>query len=193
MEKKYTILIAAAIVAFAAGVSGLIVSSNSSSGNQGGVTGLSETKGPWQPEYTGLTTRIRELRIPAPGTEKYHVHARLAIYAEGQKLPVPTNIGLTSGALSALHTHDDTGLMHIEADAPFEVKLSDFFTIWGVKFTDTQVGGYKNDETKTLQVFVNGKKVDSPANYVVQAKDTIIVGHGTPDSFPTNDTSPFPE
>ena len=157
------------------------------------LTELSESTAPWTPEQSKLGERIKALGLPAPGTEKYHVHAQLAVYVDGQNLPVPKNIGLASGAISALHTHETDGVIHLEADAPFQASLSDFFGIWGVKFSDSQLGGYKNDGSKSVQVFVNGQPVSDPANYVIKSKDKIVVGYGAPDSFPKTISQPLPE
>lgn len=192
MEKKQTIILVVVALVLAVMVSTLLIFSGSQ--KQGPGNGLQETKAPWQPEYGHLAEHLQTLGIPPPGTEHYHIHARLAVFAEGKQQPVPANLGLyqTAGVFSALHTHDTTGVIHIESDQPFEVKLSDVFTIWGVKFTDTQVGGYKNDGTNTVQVFVNGKQIEKPTEYAVQPHDDIIVGYGAPGSFPTTFPDAFP-
>jgi hypothetical protein len=192
VERKYIILIAVLVVAFIVGVSALIVSSNSSGGGQSGVSGLSEAKAPWPPNYTGLATRLRDLNIPPPGNETYHIHARLSVFVDGKQVPVPANIGLGGGSPSALHTHDDSGIIHIESDAAFPAKISDFLAVWGVKFSNTQLGGYKNEGSKTVQVFVNGQPVQNPQTYELKPHDSVVVGYGAPNSFPTNDPTPFP-
>lgn len=198
MEKTQKLILIGVAGVVAVGMSVLlIVGGNTNSSSQGGnaSAGLQETPGPWQPEYQNLASRIKALNIPPPGTEKYHVHARLKVYAEGKELPVPANIGLSqqSQLFSALHSHEQDGIIHIEADNPFEVKLSDYFTVWGVKFSSDQLGGYRNAADKTVQAYVNGNKVDDPASYVVKAQDSIAVGYGAASSFPPNPfAEPFP-
>jgi hypothetical protein len=191
MEGKQTWLILGGALLVAVVMSVVIVAG---SGGSGKGRGLQDGPPPWQPEYSGLRERIQSLGIPAPGRETYHIHARLHVYANGQPVTVPANIGIdqASGTASALHTHDTQGIIHIEADQPFTVKLSDFFEIWGVKFADDQLGSFKNAGDQTLQVFVNGTKVDKPSTYVLKAHDTVIVGYGKADSFPTTDANPFP-
>lgn len=198
MEKTNVIVIGIGAVV-AIGVSVMIVAGSNGStdptASNGSLQGLQETEAPWQPEYKFLAQRIEATKIPPPGRETYHVHARLHVYVDGKQTPVPMNIGLNPQArlTSALHTHDAEGIVHIEADAPRDVKLSEFFTIWGVKFTKDQLGAYKNQADKTLQVFVNEKPVEDFENYLIKPKDEVIVGYGSPGSFPTKPPKPFPE
>ena len=73
-----------------------------------------------------------------------HYHPQLRIVIDGSDVPVPPNIGVdpTTGAMSALHTHEGDGTIHIEADTEGEVfTLGQFFTEWGVKLTPDQIGG----------------------------------------------------
>jgi hypothetical protein len=80
----------------------------------------------------------------------------------------------------------------MEADNSFPFTLGQFFDIWGVKFTDTQIGAYYDQGVNTLQVYVNGKKVADPVNYKMQRHDTIVVAYGKPGSSPTKIPANFP-
>lgn len=160
--------------------------------SSGGLPGLRETQAPWSAHSSGLATRISTLQIPPPGSEKFHIHARLAVVIEGKQTPVPTDIGIEPPTASALHTHDDSGVIHVESAAPFNDTIGDFFAIWGVKFSKDQIGAYKNDATKTVQVYVNGQKVDNPESYVMKAHDKIVVAYGAVGSFPTTISQEFP-
>jgi len=193
VERKQTFILLGLAAVIAVGVSAaIIVGSVSNKDSATGLRGLQTNLAPWKPEYTYLQERLTTLAIPRPGRETYHVHAKLEVYVDGQKTPVPNNIGVSGATVAALHTHDAEGIVHMEADNPFEVKLATFFEVWGVKFTDTQLGGYQNEGDKTIQVFVNGQKVEKPASYVVKAKDKVVVGYGTAGSFPTTIPSDFP-
>ena len=48
-----------------------------------------------------------------------HYHPQLRIVIDGTDVPVPPNIGVdpNTGAMSALHTHEGDGTIHIEADS----------------------------------------------------------------------------
>lgn len=195
-DKRMNIIILSVGAVTAVGVSLLILLGGQGGGSSssGSLQGLQETEAPWKPEYKFLAERVKAANIPPPGRETYHVHARMNVYINGKPVEVPMNVGLstTPRVMSALHTHDAEGIIHIEADAPREVKLSEFFTIWGVKFSKDQLGAYKNAGGKTVQVFANGKPVDDPENYIVKPKDQINVGYGAPGSFPATQSQPFP-
>lgn len=194
-EKRMNVIILSVGAVVAVGVSLMVVLSSSSGGSgSGSMQGLQETEAPWMPEYKFLAQRVKAANIPPPGRETYHVHARMNVYVDGKQTPVPENVGLstTPRVMSALHTHDPGGIIHIEADAPREVKLSEFFAIWGVKFANDQLGAYKNTEGKTVQVFANGQPVQDPESYIIKPKDQLNVGYGAPGSFPTTQAEPFP-
>lgn len=59
----------------------------------------------------------------------YHVHALVSIYKDGVRQGLPDNVG-RSGCTYELHTHDATGVVHIEANAPKRFTLGQFFAVW---------------------------------------------------------------
>ncbi|MGN6083588.1 hypothetical protein [Trinickia sp.] len=71
----------------------------------------------------------------------YHVHAHLAIIYNGQWLTLPEHIGMTSSCYYEMHTHDHTGIIHIEAPDVKPYTLGQFFDIWGEPLTSTNVAG----------------------------------------------------
>ncbi|GAC1398170.1 MAG: hypothetical protein NVSMB52_11720 [Chloroflexota bacterium] len=152
----------------------------------GVLPGLQETLVPWQPEYDHLVERYRELNFPPNGDESYHIHALLHVYVQGQSVTVPANIGISAvdQLESPLHTHDTSGIIHIEAGQPFPFRLADIFAVWGVVFTDHQLVGYKNLGQKTVHVFVNGEHLVDPTHYEIRPHDNIVVAYGRPGSFP---------
>jgi hypothetical protein len=128
------------------------------------------------------------LGFPPQSDVGYHVHVVLRIYVDGKQVTVPEKIGIDSAEefLAPLHTHDTSGIVHIESTAVYPFKLGQFFTIWGVKFTNTQIGSYVAGKGNVLSVYVNGKLVPNPVEYVMTAHDHIVVGYGKPGSFPTS-------
>ncbi len=44
----------------------------------------------------------------------YHWHTQLSITSGGNPVTIPANIGITATCLEVLHTHDTSGLIHIE-------------------------------------------------------------------------------
>lgn len=154
----------------------------------GASAGLQTTKAPWTPEYSGLQTRLAALSLPAGMDGAYHVHAALRVYVNGKQVPVRTNIGIEpeASSLASLHTHDTSGVIHIESSEQYPFTLGQFFTIWGVKFTSSQLGSYVAGAGSVLAVYVNGKPVSNPLGYVMKAHDNIVVAYGKPGSFPTS-------
>lgn len=134
----------------------------------GALPGLQETPAPWPPEYNALVARYQALQFPPNGDESYHIHALLHIYATGQPVTMPANMGISAAARleSPLHTHDTSGVIHVEAAYPFPFRLADIFAVWGVAFTDHQLGGYTNTAQEQVQVYINGQQITDPTHYV---------------------------
>jgi hypothetical protein len=110
------------------------------------------------------------------------------VYVNGKRVPVPANIGIEPEAtsLAPLHTHDASGVIHIESSEPYAFTLGQFFTVWGVKLTNTQLGSYLTGNGNVLTVYANGTPVSDAAAYVMKPHDDIVVGYGTPGSFPAS-------
>ena len=147
--------------------------------------GLAETQGPWPPLVDGLEEREDALGLPAPHETIYHVHAQLKIYVNGKQQTVPNNIGIAPpDFLSSLHSHDEKGIIHMEAVEPYDFTLGQFMTIWGVKFTNTQLGAFKVEPGLVLETYINGKKVPDGPAAKLKGGDRVVIGFGKPGSFP---------
>jgi hypothetical protein len=173
------ILLAVMVTFMSAGVA--------SAGSAGSATaGIRATKPPWPPEYAHLQQRLKALNLPPVGNESYHIHALLHVYVNGKPITVPANIGLyrAKGIFSSIHTHDTSGRIHVEAARRYPFTLGDFFIVWGVRFSSTQLGAYTNSAHKRVWVYVNGKPIRYPTSYVMKAHDNIVVAYGKGGSFP---------
>jgi hypothetical protein len=161
--------------------------------------GLRTTPPPWPPLYKGLAGRIGAMGLPKLNENIYHVHSWLHVYVDGRPVPVPRNVGLDelTGTFSSMHTHyaavdgvrdlpagAGDGIIHMEADTPYAYTLGQFFAVWGVRFTDNQLGPYKAGNGKVLEVYFNGQRVADPVNAVLHEHTDISVGYGKPGSFP---------
>jgi hypothetical protein len=142
----------------------------------------------WKPEYGYLAQRLKLIGIPPGGQEKFHIHAMLHIYVDGLLRPLAANIGLDSakGLESSMHTHDATGIIHMEAPHPFNYTLGDFFSVWGVKLGPAQVGGLKGAGGDRLHFYLNGKPLRNPAALVLHKDDSIVIPYGPPSGYPHN-------
>ena len=151
--------------------------------------GLQAGPAPWPPEVAHLGRRLGALHLPGESDAAFHIHARLRIFVDGQPVAVPAGVGIdpAGGLLAPLHTHDASGIVHIEADRPFPFTLGQFFSVWGVRFSGAHLGSYG-----APHVYVNGRLVADPVDHVMHAHDRIVVGVGPVGSFPTRDIEPFP-
>ncbi len=148
--------------------------------------GVTATAPPWKPEYAHLKQRIKELGLPPVGNEKYHTHALIHIYNDGLLVQIAPNIGIDprTKAYSSIHTHDPSGIIHMESARPHKFTLGDFFAIWGVPFGKSTLGNFKASGDKQIHVYVNGKPISDPVHYVMHDQDNISIGYGTDSSFP---------
>lgn len=114
---------------------------------------------------------------PMGTAEHYHPHLRIVI--DGQDVPVPGGIGVdpSTGAMSALHTHEPDGTLHIEADTVGETfTLGQLFTQWGIKLTSTQIGGVAAKDGHQVTVLSNGSPVDgNPADLRLAPDQQVVL------------------
>lgn len=120
-----------------------------------------------------------------------HYHAQLDIYVDGRQVQVPESIGIRQTCLYALHTHDTSGLLHIESPTARTYTLGNFFAIWGQPLSQTQLLGHPVDATHTLVVetfdahgtptMVTG----DPRKIVLAAHQTIYLLYNSPNVQPT--------
>jgi hypothetical protein len=151
--------------------------------------------------------------VPEPREQlRYHVHAHLDVFVNGDPVVVPAGIGIDitdpgvqtgpgpsyggiaqceHPCISPLHTHDTTGILHTESQIDHPNTLGEFFIEWGVALNDRCVGGYCEPDA-SIQVFVNGTSYDgNPADITLEDKTEIAIVIGTPPAeipteFPTS-------
>jgi hypothetical protein len=160
------------------------------------LKGILQTPPPWTNNTDQLEARLADLKLPelsdAPGA--LHHHVQLDIYVDGQPVEVPANIGLSQQAASPLHTHDPTGLVHVEsADPNFQPVLGQFMDVWGPYMTTTCLGDTCNDGDRQLRVFVNGDRyTGDPTLLPLTDQLVVVVTFGTEDQLPDPIPDTFP-
>jgi hypothetical protein len=125
-----------------------------------------------------------------------HVHSHLALFYHGTQVQIPRLIGGApvppQGCLYWIHTHDATGIIHIEAPQLSPPGGSDYttgilFDIWGQPLTRSNVAGLKGPVT----AYVNGQKYDGDLRMIpLKAHQLITLEVGTPLVTPPNYTFP---
>jgi hypothetical protein len=134
---------------------------------------------PW-PAPTDVAARAAAAGLDlGPMGMAEHYHPQLRIIINGTEAPVPGSIGVdpATGAMSALHTHEPDGTIHIEADTAGEVfTLGQIFTQWGVKLTSPQIGGVRTKSGQNLTLTSNGAPITGdPTNLRLEPEQKIML------------------
>lgn len=166
---------------------------------------------PWPaPAFTlSLIDTAGLVPVVAPLVRHDHVH--LDIVIDGRPVVVPATLGqadpsdagvvrcpppperdtigdCTAGhffaphvAISPLHTHTASGILHVESDREAAFTLGQVFDEWGVRFDRTCLGAACSGAGKTLAVVVNGaRQHGDPRTLVLRNHQEIAIVFGTP-------------
>lgn len=115
----------------------------------------------------------------------FHIHPWLRIWIGSTNVTIPAAVGITnpvfqngiatggSGACyEPMHTHDSSGIIHIEAPgSATQYTLAAFFQVWSVTystasvngadypvvFNKTDILGFRTDSTHTISLLVDGQ------------------------------------
>jgi hypothetical protein len=111
-----------------------------------------------------------------------HVHTHLTVFVNGQARVIPYGVGIpgfqaeqtaqgpfvaTGSCFYWLHTHATDGIIHVESpSSTMQFTLGDFFAIWGIPLSSTQVGPYTGKVTVffTSPGHATGIYTGDPAN-----------------------------
>ena len=119
-----------------------------------------------------------------------HVHSHLSIFVNGEQIRIPKLVGAAAspggGCLYWIHTHDETGVIHVESPqlqapggGPFTLGM--FFDIWGRPLTRTNVADVKGPVT----AYVNGTRYDGDLRSIpLVSHQQIVIDVGTPTPSP---------
>ncbi len=113
-----------------------------------------------------------------------HWHAHLAIVIDGKEEVIPADIGINGpmgagGDPTALHTHDDKGVIHAEFEGLVtkdQLRIKNFFAVWGKDFSKDSILGHKAGDGHTITMTVNGVPNTDFENYAITGKGTYNAG-----------------
>jgi hypothetical protein len=98
----------------------------------------------------------------------FHIHSKLNITINNESYPIPAGIGIIpNNCIYWLHTHDDSGIIHIESPIEKEFSLGQFLRIWN-KFnsSNTVVQNITNNKINgTIVVYINGTQMNNNTDY----------------------------
>jgi hypothetical protein len=95
--------------------------------------------------------------VPCGPSEVFtrHDHAHLTILIHGQIKTVPAFVGITATSICWLHTHDTSGIIHIEAGDRRAFTLGDFFAEWGQPLSQSTIDGERAGSGESVQATLN--------------------------------------
>ena len=162
-------------------------------GPMASLPGVLDGPPPWGANGDKLQLRLREIGLDPLSAEGQvvHIHQHLDIFADGKPVTVPANIGIDPGQrfISALHTHDDSGILHVESPTPTSYSLGQVFAVWGLRLDANCIGGLCASGGKRLRTWVNGKPLaGDPTRIVLAEHQVIVLAYG----IPAQDPKPVP-
>ena len=106
-----------------------------------------------------------------------HIHPQITVSINGQPAIVPENVGIDNTlwkdhsldeygmqGMSPLHTHDNSGTLHVESTVNRDYTLGEFVNVWG---------GLDTGNGKILKVTVNGQPIPDWKNHILKDKEKI--------------------
>ncbi len=104
-----------------------------------------------------------------------HIHPKLSVKVDGKTIPVPEQLGINKSlykdhslgkygmqGMAALHTHDNSGVIHVESTVNRDYTLGEFLKIWGIDLNG-----------KSVKVSVNGQPVSDWRNHILSDGEQI--------------------
>jgi hypothetical protein len=108
-----------------------------------------------------------------------HIHSQIEVKNSGQAVVVPAEIGIapelwhahsldqfgpSRALLAPLHTHDESGTIHIESVVNRDYTLGEFLSIWGI------------EQDKILKVTTgDGEEIDDFQNHMLARNEKLII------------------
>jgi hypothetical protein len=127
-----------------------------------------------------------------------HIHPQLTILNLGAPVTIPASIGIQGGpyadhsldhwldqregqvgSLAPIHTHDASGLIHVEASVTRGFTLGEFFSVWGQPLGPSQTTALYADAHHRLTLTSNGVLVANTEaawhNLVLKDSQDIVI------------------
>jgi hypothetical protein len=201
-ERRRRLGIAVALaVALVAGIGGVAVLTASShrqaTASPGPLAGLQTGPAPWAPDTADLAERLAAIGVPPLSPVEQtavHIHQHLDLFVDGREVPVPAGIGIDPAVgYAPLHTHDASGVIHVESPTDRTYTLGDLFAVWGVRLTPSCLGGYCAGGSRQLRVYVDGRAYPGdPTTLALAPHQELVVAFGTPAQLPSPVPSAYP-
>jgi hypothetical protein len=158
------------------------------------LPGATKSGPPWGPNNAAsLQLRLRAigLELLTEEGQVVHIHQHVDLSVDGRQVTIPAQIGVDAGGgfISDLHTHDASGILHVESPTQRDFTLGEFFAVWGLPLSADCIGNRCESGSKRLRVWVDGDEVTGdPTRIVLADHQEIAIAYGTkaqePDPVP---------
>jgi hypothetical protein len=186
-----------AVLAIAGIVVGVVLSAAKPDPAAAPASAAGRTSAPPWAAPTDVEARVKAAgltMLTAEGTA-LHIHQHLTVTVDGTAEQVPADIGIDEQAqrLSAIHTHDTSGIVHVESPVTATFRLGQVFAEWDVALGKGQVGGYRDGRNGArVALFVDRKPyAGDPAKLALAAHQDIDFVVTTDGSTPKAPTTAF--
>jgi len=142
-----------------------------------GVLFSASVTNPAYPPIDGVSCQTGEIVA-------HHYHAHITLYINGAAMLIPADIGIAGVTPKDLypqpicfywlHTHDTSGLLHIESPTSQRFTLGDFLDIWSQKFPHASAGGFPAAFSQTGWSIYMGGVLQPPA---LRLQDIVLQPH----------------
>ena len=109
----------------------------------------------------------------------FHIHTKFNITIDNKSYPVPAGIGIIpDNCIYWLHTHDNSGIVHIESPIKKAFTLGQFLHIWNrFNSSDTVIQNITNNSVDgTVVVNINGTQINNNTDYRnIELKDQDVI------------------
>ena len=124
-----------------------------------------------------------------------HIHAHLALFVDGKQIAIPSRVGIpTNGGQPFctywVHTHDASGIIHVESPVAQAFTFGQFFDIWGEPLDRTHAASYNG----SLRFYVNGSRYNGdPRSIPLTSHQNVTIEIGSKAVPPPNYSFPANE
>lgn len=145
--------------------------------------------GPYNDDkYNNVSKNISGITCDKTEHLVYHNHTMLVLKNNNQNVTIPAGIGIIpNNCIFWLHTHDDSGIIHVESPSQTSFTLGQFLQVWDNFYNSPITEALlKNNTNDTISIlFANGSNVNTAEN----AKDITIQNNAIISIKLTNQTT----
>lgn len=133
------------------------------------LTGCAQQSAPVWPRPTALAARAEGAGLHDVWGQRLaeHVHTHVTITDGDEPVVIPADVGHSDREHFAaeIHTHDTSGIVHVESPVRQDFTLGQFFDEWDVPLSAWGVGGLHGE----LTVWVDGRRyLGNPRSIVLE-------------------------